>query len=125
MMKPFIRNKFRGLIFEQMVDGQEMNAATQSLCNTMSVNSYEEVMGRLIHAIGHPDKKPELWAKIQKPLSMLKKANFDLNKEKHTNNDGTLNTTGAGMTGDSMVDEATTWWAAIQSTICEQGPEFQ
>jgi hypothetical protein len=124
-MKAFIRNKFRRLIFEQMIDGQEMNAGTQSLCNTMTVNSYDEVIGRLIHAIGPKDKNPELWAKIQKPLSMLKKANFDLNKEKHTNSDGTLNKNGDGMTGDSIPDEATTWWAAIQSTICEQGPEFQ
>lgn len=124
-MKQFIKNKFRNLMFEQMVDGQEMNPGTQSLCNTMSVKSYEEVMGRLIHAIGHPNQNPELWAKIQKPLSMLKQANFEINNEKHTNDDGTQNPSGGGMTGDSMPDEANTWWAAIQSTICEQGPEFQ
>jgi len=46
---------------------------------------------------------------------MLKKANFEINKEKHT----------YGMTGDSMVDEANTYWVMIQSTLCEQGPEFQ
>jgi len=30
-----------------------------------------------------------------------------------------------GITGDCMADEADTYWATIQSTLCEQGPEFQ
>jgi hypothetical protein len=29
------------------------------------------------------------------------------------------------MSGDSMVDEADTYWHQIQSTICEQGPDFE
>jgi hypothetical protein len=33
--------------------------------------------------------------------------------------------TSNGSTGDSMPDEANTYWATIQSTLCEQGPEFQ
>lgn len=116
MMKDFIRYNLRfNVINEQMIDGQEMNAGTQSLCNTMSVRSYEEVIGRIIAAIGTEDENPEMWKKIEKPLSMLKQANYEINKEKRTN----------GMTGDSMVDEANTWWSAIQTTICEQGPEFQ
>jgi hypothetical protein len=109
----YIRNKNN--LNEQMIDGQEMNAGTQSLCNTMSVRSYEEVIGRIIAAIGTKDENPEIWKKIEKPLSMLKKANYEINKEKRTDD----------MTGDSMVDEANTWWSAIQTTICEQGPEFQ
>jgi hypothetical protein len=102
-------------IKEEVIDGQEMNSGTQSLCNTMSVRSYEEVIGRLIAAIGTEDENPEMWKKIAKPINMLKKANYEINKEKRTD----------GMTGDSMVDEANTWWSAIQTTICEQGPEFQ
>lgn len=127
MMKQFIREnlRFNTAITEEVIDGQEMNAGTQSLCNTMSVRSYHEVLGRIISAIGHPEENPELWAKIKKPLDMLKQANFEINKEKHTTYDGNPTSNTDGMTGDSMVDEANTWWTAIQSTICEQGSEFQ
>jgi len=116
-MKEFIRENLRlnTLITEKIIDGQKMNPQLQTLCNTMSVRSYHEVLGRLIAAIGHPEENHELWAKIKKPLDMLEKASKDLNKEKKEN----------GMTGDSEVDEANTWWSAIQSTLCEQGPEFQ
>jgi len=100
---------------EGIIDDQKMNPQLQTLCNTMSVRSYHEVLGRIISAIGHQDENQELWAKIKKPLDMLEKASKDLNKEKKEN----------GMTGDSEVDEANTWWSAIQSTLCEQGPEFQ
>jgi len=117
MMKQFIKENLRlnTVITEEVIDGQEMNAGTQSLCNTMSVRSYHEVLGRIITAIGHPEENHELWDKIKKPLDMLEKANKELNKEKKEN----------GMTGDSEVDESNTWWSAIQSTICKQGPEFQ
>ena len=108
-----------------MIDGQNMNYHTQSLCNTMSVKSYEEVLGRITAAIGTKEKNPELWTKIAKPLSMLQQANDEINKEKHTDVNGNKTNNSNGMTGDSMVDESNTWWAAIQSTICEQGPEFQ
>jgi len=124
-MKNFIKNKIRLFINEQMIDGQNMNYHTQSLCNTMSVKSYEEVLGRVIAAIGTKEKNPELWAKIAKPLSMLQQANNEINKEKHTDVNGNKTNNSNGMTGDSMVDESNTWWTAIQSTICEQGPEFQ
>ena len=124
-MKRLIKNKVRKYLTEQMIDGQDMNSETQSLCNTMTVRSYEEVMGRLIAAIGHEDENPELWEKIKKPLSMLKKAADDINKEKYTNADGSKLNKPNGMTGDSIPDEANTWWSAIQTVICEQGPEFQ
>jgi len=114
-MKGFIKNRVRQLLHEQMIDGQEMNPHLQSLCNTMTVSNYNEVLGRIIAAIGPQDKNPELWAKIEQPLKMLKMANFELNKEKQTSN----------MTGDSVADEADTYWATIQSTLCEQGSDFQ
>jgi hypothetical protein len=115
-MKKFIRYNLRiNTINEQIIDGQEMSPQMQSLCNTMSVRSYEEVIGRVIAAIGTKEENPKLWVKIEKPLSMLKQDNDEINKEKKQD----------GMTGDSMVDEANTWWTAIQTTLCEQGPEFQ
>lgn len=124
-MKSFIKNRVRNLLSEQMIDGQEMNPHMQSLCNTMTVNSYNEVLGRIIAAIGTKDKTPELWAKIEKPLNALKSADYDLNKEKHTNQFGNITIDGENMTGDSMPDQANTYWAMIQSTLCEQGPDFQ
>lgn len=114
-MKSFIKNRLKYLLQEQMIDGQNMNQHMQSLCNTMTVNSYDEVLGRIIAAIGQQDKNPELWAKIEQPIKMLKKANFDLNKEKQITH----------MTGDSVADEIGTYWSMIQSTLCEQGPDFQ
>ena len=110
-----MKSKIKKILREQFIDGQEMNPHMESLCNTMSVKTYEEVLGRVIAAIGYKNENTELWKKIEKPLNMLKKANFEINKEKHT----------YGMTGDSMVDEANTYWTMIQSTLCEQGPEFQ
>jgi hypothetical protein len=109
-MKEFIRENLRlNTLTEEVIDGQEMNPQLQTLCNTMSVRSYHEVLGRIIAAIGHPEENHELWDKIKKPLDMLEKASKNLNKEKIE----------IGMTGDSEVDESNTWWAAIQSTICK------
>ena len=83
MMKQFIKEnlRFNTAITEEVIDGQEMNAGTQSLCNTMSVRSYHEVLGRIIAAIGHPEENPELWAKIKKPLDMLKQATLKSTKK--------------------------------------------
>jgi D-ribose pyranose/furanose isomerase RbsD len=108
-----------------MIDDQSMNPGTQSLCNTMSVKTYDEVIGRVTAAIGTQQENPQMWAKIQKPLSMLQQSNNQIGQERDTTMDGQPTNNGAGITGDSMVDEANTWWAAIQSIICEQGPEFQ
>ena len=126
-MKQFIKEnlRFNTVITEEMIDGQEMNPELQSLCNTMSVRSYHDVLGRIIAAIGNEEDNPKLWAKIKKPLDMLRDANTEINKEKHTTDDGNSTPNTNGMTGDSMVDEANTWWAAIQSTLCEQGSDFQ
>ena len=127
MMKQFIKEnlRFNTVINEEIIDGQEMTPELQSLCNIMSVKSYREVVDRIIKAIGHKKDNPKLWAKIKKPLDMLRDANFEINKEKHTTDDGKPTPNANGMTGDSMVDEANTWWAAIQSTLCEQGSDFQ
>ena len=124
-MKSFIKNRVRNLLSEQMIDGQQMNQHMQSLCNTMTVNSYDEVLGRIIAAIGPKEKSPELWAKIEEPLNKLKSASYDINKEKHTNQFGNRTMDDENMTGDSIPDEADTYWATIQSTLCEQGPDFQ
>ena len=115
MIKETIKYKLRSLIKEEMIDGQKMSPQIKIFCNTMSVQSYEEVLGRLIAAIGNKEENPKLWAKIEKPLNMIKQANFEINKEKKEN----------GMTGDSMVDESNTWWSAIQTEICEQGSSFK
>ena len=64
MMKEFIRENLRlNTLTEEVIDGQEMNPQLQTLCNTMSVRSYHEVLGRIIAAIGHPEENHELWDK--------------------------------------------------------------
>lgn len=106
-MKSFIRKRLR----EQMIDGQDMNQATQTLCNTMSVATYKEGISLITAAIGTPEQNPKLWNRISKPLHSWQQADIEIGNEVKTD----------GMSGDSMVDESNTWWAAIQSTICEQG----
>ena len=39
-MKDFIRKRIR----EQMIDGQNMNQAMQTLCNKMTIDSYQEAL---------------------------------------------------------------------------------
>lgn len=110
-MKNFIRQRIR----EQMIDGQNMNQGTQTACNTMSVATYKEGLKLIIDAIGHPNENPKMWSRISKPLKYWQQEDLNINQEIKS----------GGMSGDSMVDESNTWWSAIQSTICEQGPDFQ
>lgn len=110
-MKKIIKQRLR----EQMIDGQNMNQGTQILCNKMSVATYKEGLQLIINAIGHPNENPKMSQRIAKPLNNWRQENIEIGHEKETE----------GMSGDSMVDESNTWWAAIQSTICEQGNNFQ
>lgn len=110
-MKTFIRQRLR----EQMIDGQNMNQGTQTACNTMSVGTYKEGLKLIIAAIGHPNENPKMWSRISKPLHNWQQSDVGINQE----------VSNGGMSGDSMADESNTWWAAIQSTICEQGNNFQ
>jgi hypothetical protein len=113
-MKHYIKKILR----ENYSDLDE-NKLNESICNVMSVKSYHEVLGRIITAIGTEEENPEIWGKIQKPLKMLKQACDEIIKEKYTSNDGKKINKPDGMTGDSIPDEANTWWSAIQSTICQ------
>lgn len=106
--------KLRG-IKEEIIDGQNMNKGTQTACNTMTVSTYKEGLNLIINAIGKPIENPKMWARITKPLKYWKQADININKE----------VSYGGMSGDSMPDESTTWWSTIQSTICEQGQNFQ
>jgi hypothetical protein len=110
-MKNFIRKRIR----EQFIDGQDMNQGTQIMCNKMSVATYKEGLQLIINAIGHPNENPKIWELINKPLHNWKQVDINISKEINT----------SGMSGGSMVDESNTWWAAIQTTICEQGNNFQ
>ncbi len=109
-MKDFIRKRIR----EQMIDGQNMNQGTKTACNTMSVATYKEGIKLIINAIGTPQQNPDIWKRISRPLKNWQEEDFKIGQEVKN----------GGMSGDSMVDESNTWWAAIQSTICEQGPDF-
>jgi hypothetical protein len=110
-MKNFIRKRIR----EQMIDGQNMNQGTQTACDKMSVATYAEGIQLITAAIGTPEQNPKMWQRIAGPLNNWKQENTEIGHEKETEH----------MSGDSMVDESNTWWTAIQSTICEQGPAFQ
>lgn len=112
-MKSFIRKRLR----EQIIDGQEMNMAMESMCNKMTVDSYEEVLSYVEAALKDVSEETRyhIMQKIHAPLENLKHEELRLKTEKNINQ----------MTGDSIPDEANTYWHQIQSTICEMGPEFQ
>ena len=112
-MKSFIKQRLR----EQMIDGQDMNSGTQTLCNKMTINSYEEALYHVEQALKgcDPEKRHEIMQKIHVPLENLKLEQTKITDEVKT----------AHMSGDSIPDEADTYWHQIQSTICEQGPDFE
>jgi len=112
-MKDFIRKRIR----EQMIDGENMGPATQTICNKMTINSYDEALTLVNQALKEFDdsKKQEIMQKIHTPLENLRQEQNKIGSE--IKNDG--------MSGDSMPDEADTYWTEIQSTICEMGPAFQ
>jgi hypothetical protein len=112
-MKKFIKQRLR----EEMIDGQNMNSGTQTLCNKMTINSYEEALHHVEEALKGvtPEKRHNIMQKIHAPLENLKQEQAKISNEIKT----------AHMSGDSMPDESDTYWTQIQSTICEQGPDFQ
>lgn len=112
-MKTFIRQRLR----EQIIDGQEMNQSMETMCNKMSVDSYEEVLHYVEEALKGVDDKTryEVMQKIHAPLENLKHEQNKIKDEVRTVN----------MSGDSIPDEADTYWHQIQSTICELGSNLQ
>lgn len=112
-MRDFIRKRIR----EQMIDGQDMNEGTQEICNKMTINSYDEVIYYVNKAlIGvSDDVKTMIMQKIHAPLENLRQEQIKINSEINKYH----------MSGDSILDEADTYWHQIQSTICEMGPDFE
>lgn len=85
----------------------------------MSVATYDEGIRLITNAIGARDENPAMWNRIAGQINMWKEASITINRQKHTTASGELtNNTSKGMSGDSMVDESNTYWAAIQGTIC-------
>jgi hypothetical protein len=112
-MKKFIKKLLR----EQLIDGQEMNSAMESLCNKMTIGSYQEAMRYVEAATRDMDKatKIKVMKNIHTPLENLKHEETEIDGEVKKD----------GMSGDSMPDEADTYWHQIQSTLCEMGSDFQ
>ena len=100
-----------------MIDGQNMNKGTQTICNKMTIGSYSEALHYVEQAMIGVDEttKTRVMQKIHVPLENLKQEQITIDAQKKSE----------GMTGDSMPDEADTYWTQIQSTICEQGPAFE
>jgi hypothetical protein len=62
-----------------------------------------------------PENRTRIMQKIHAPLENMKQEQNKIDTEVRT----------AHMSGDSMPDEADTYWVQIQSTICEQGADFE
>jgi hypothetical protein len=113
MMKKFIKKLLR----EQIIDGQEMNKTMETLCNKMTINSYEEAMMYVNGALKDMDEqtRQKVMIEIHTPLENLRHEETEIDSEIKKD----------GMSGDSMPDEADTYWHQIQSTLCEMGSDFQ
>jgi hypothetical protein len=112
-MKSFIKKLLR----EQLIDGQEMNNTMETLCNKMTIGSYEEAVMYVNGALKDMDEQTrnKVMRTIHTPLSNLKHEETEIDSEVKK----------FGMSGDSMPDEADTYWHQIQSTLCEMGSDFQ
>jgi uncharacterized protein YlxW (UPF0749 family) len=112
-MKSFIKQRLR----EQIIDGENMNHGTQTICNKMTIGSYGEALHYVEQAMKGVDEatRTRIMQKIHVPLENLKQEQNKINNEVKT----------AHMSGDSVPDEADTYWTQIQSTICEQGSDFE
>lgn len=112
-MKSFIRKRLR----EQIIDGQDMSPATQSICNKMSIDNYEEALSLVTASLKQFDEttKRKIITIIATPLENLRHEQNKINGEVKS----------SYMSGDSVPDEANTYWHQIQSTICEMGSDFE
>jgi len=112
-MKQFIRKRIR----EQMIDGENMNQGTKTICNKLTINSYQEAVFYVKKGLEGVDEitKSKIMQKIHVPLENLRQEQNKIDSE--IRNDG--------MSGDSMPDEADTYWAEIQTAFCDNGPEFE
>lgn len=112
-MKSFIKKLLR----EQLIDGQKMNDTMETLCNKLTINSYEEAMMYVKGALKDMNDKTkhEIMRVIHTPLENLRHQQMQIDGE----------TKNHGMSGDSMPDQADTYWHQIQSTLCELGSDFE
>ena len=116
-MKSFIKKRIR----EQMIDGQNMSPIMQTFCNQMSIpeewinSDYKNTIMLLTKMIGPQDgPNAHLWERIQNPLEQWKQQEDSINQQIKTQQ----------MSGDSNPDN-NSYWRLIQTTICEQGPDFE
>lgn len=112
-MKNLIRKKLR----EQIIDGQKMNKAVETICNKMTINSYEEALHYVKQAMKQYDQETQrkLMQKLITPLENLKHEEIEIYDEVKKYH----------MSGDSLPDEADTYWHQIQTVLCELGNNFQ
>lgn len=105
-MKKYLKNRLR----------EEVSASISedmTLCNKMTINSYEEAVYLVNKALDGLDdaNKQSILQRIQSPLNNLKEASRTIKAQAKYDD----------MSGDSLPDEADTYWSQIQSTICELG----
>ena len=112
-----MKNFIKKLLREQLIDGQEMNQTMETLCNKMTIGSYEEAIMYVNGALQDMDEQTrnKVMRAIHTPLSNLKHQENQIKGQIKKSN----------MSGDSMPDQADTYWHQIQSTLCEMGSDFQ
>ena len=112
-MKSFIKQKLR----EQMIDDVNMNKGTETICDKLTIGSYSEALHYVEQAMkGVNDAtRQKLMQKLHVPLENIKQQQTYIGAQKKSEH----------MTGDSMPDEADTYWTEIQTILCDSGPDFE
>ena len=105
-MKSFIKKRIR-----EQISLDEKNLNYSNVCKKMTINSFEEAFNNVEEALKNVDRmtRYKIMRKIYTPLHNLKhEKDLIANEVKEK-----------GMSGDSIPDEADTYWHQIQSIFCK------
>jgi hypothetical protein len=112
-----MKNLIKKMLRKQIIDGQKMDKAVETVCNKMVISSYEEALYYVKEALKQYDQQTQkkLMQKIITPLENLKHEQIEIYDEIKKYH----------MSGDSLPDEADTYWHQIQTILCELGNNGQ
>jgi hypothetical protein len=106
-MKKFIKNILR----EQMLGVDKTNLNNTIVCKQMTINSYEEALKLVEQALKNVDDKTR--------YTIMQQVHVPLKNLQHEQEVIASEVDKYGMSGDSLPDEADTYWHQIQNVFCK------
>jgi uncharacterized protein HemY len=106
-MKKFIKNILR----EQMIGVDKTNLNNTIVCKQMTINSYEEALKLVKQALKNVDDKTR--------YTIMQQVHVPLKNLQHQQEIIASEVDKYGMSGDSLPDEADTYWHQIQNVFCK------